>query len=90
MLRCGVTNAVLNFAGNVAYSKDRLASLVIACANVYLQAMTLGLHVMHRTQFSVVYSSVCVSVSSDILLTLTDESAVLLRAATERVPVVVR
>ena len=53
-------------------------------------AITLGLHVMHQTQFSIAYSSVCVSVSSDILLTLTDESAVLLRAATERVPVVVR
>jgi len=48
--------------------------------------MQLQLHVMHRTQFSTVYSSVCVSVSSDILLTLTDESVSL--AATQRVPVV--
>jgi len=30
----------LNFTGNVACSKDRLASLVITCANVYLQALS--------------------------------------------------
>ena len=39
-LRSGVTDAVLNFAGKVACSKDRLASLVITCVNVYLQALS--------------------------------------------------
>jgi len=37
-LSSGVTDAVLKFAGNVAFSNERLASLAITCANVYLQA----------------------------------------------------
>jgi len=55
--------------------------------NVSHDAITLGLHATHRTQFSIVYSSVCVSVSSDILLTLTD--IFLWCAASVRIPVVV-